>query len=210
MSAGAFDGKTAVRVVRCRISLQSSRLALVKPQSLDLPFLALAHLLADIESRPSSVQLALEAPTRGALDLPPTPVATLEFQAGGNGRVASESFSHVHQSAPAFAEPDLELLALLREGLEQRVGEALEGGVSLDEDAVAVLEALGQRITCRPGRRGVSHRFIHFAGKGEEQQCSERKFVRRGGLQQNVQWWRDKDVRISLHEDGIFGVKGVR
>jgi hypothetical protein len=42
------------------------------------------------------------------------------------------------------------LLALLGQGLEQRGGQAFHRCVSVDHDAVRVLEACGQSGACRP------------------------------------------------------------
>jgi hypothetical protein len=63
--------------------------------------------------------------------------------ADADGLVAAEALAHVDHAALALAEAALELLALGREGFEEGRGEAFEGRVAGDEDAVAVLEALG-------------------------------------------------------------------
>ncbi len=63
--------------------------------------------------------------------------------ADGDGLVSAEPFTHIDHAALALAEATFELLALCWEGFEEGRGEAFEGGVAVDEDAVGVLEALG-------------------------------------------------------------------
>jgi hypothetical protein len=60
-----------------------------------------------------------------------------------NRLVAAEALAHVNHAALALAEATPELLALCREGFEERRREAFEGRVAGDEDAVRILQALG-------------------------------------------------------------------
>ncbi len=64
------------------------------------------------------------------------------------GLVAAEALSHVDHAAAAFAVGLLELLALCRERVDVLGAQALERRVSLDHDAVGLLEAERQRGSC--------------------------------------------------------------
>lgn len=71
------------------------------------------------------------------------PTTTFQFLRYADGLVAAEALAHVHHTAFALAETALELLALRGKGFEEGRCEAFDGGVPVQEDAVAVLEALG-------------------------------------------------------------------
>lgn len=124
-------------------SLQASRLTLIKPQSFYLSLGALHHLFSHIKRRPAAVHLRNGFALTFASDRPPCAIAGLELQTRRDGRIAAESFPHIHEPAPAFFESHFQLLALRRQGVEERRLEAFEGRVALDHDAVAVLQALG-------------------------------------------------------------------
>ena len=105
------------------------------------------HLVLRLQSRPrlhrlkrrlAPVQLAAVPRARGFL----ARSAAFELVAHADGLVAAEALAHVDHAALALTEAALELLALRGEGVDERRGEAFEGRVAGDEDAVAVLEAL--------------------------------------------------------------------
>lgn len=101
--------------------------------------------------------------------------ASFKLDAAGNGLVATESFAHVNQAALAFSVALLQLLASCGQSVDKRRAEAIGGAVALDHDAVTVLKTFGQGSTCNTGLdRGLPASTAHL------------------------------DLRMSLHEDGIF------
>ena len=68
-----------------------------------------------------------------------------------DGLVAAESLAHVDHASSAVTEGSLELLALLRKGLDERRTEAVGGRVSVHHNALGLLEALRQGGTWRRG-----------------------------------------------------------
>lgn len=95
--------------------------------------------------------------------------------------VSPEAFAHVDHASLALAEATLQLLALGGEGVDQGRGEAFDGGVAVDEDAVAVLEAVGE---CRAWRDQYSQVDGGFAG-----------------ITGN---WNLGNLRISLQDEGML------
>jgi hypothetical protein len=74
--------------------------------------------------------------------------ARLELAGHGNGPVSAESLAHVDHALLALGVALLQLLALRREGVLERRPQTLARRVALDHDAVAVLQAEGQRGAC--------------------------------------------------------------
>ena len=57
--------------------------------------------------------------------------------------VTAEALAHVDHAALALAEAAFQLLALCGKSVKEGRGEAFEGRVAGDEDAIRILEALG-------------------------------------------------------------------
>jgi hypothetical protein len=74
--------------------------------------------------------------------------ARLELARHSNGAVAAESLAHVDHALLALGVALLQLLALRGEGVLERRPQTLARRVALDHDAVAVLQAEGERGAC--------------------------------------------------------------
>jgi hypothetical protein len=69
--------------------------------------------------------------------------ASLNLDTWSNRLVATKSFAHIDQASLAFSISLLQLLASGGEGIDEWRAKAVGGGVALDHDTVALLEAFG-------------------------------------------------------------------
>jgi hypothetical protein len=74
--------------------------------------------------------------------------ARLELALDRDGAVATEALAHVNHALFAFGIALLQLLALRGQRVLERRAQTVAGLVALDHDAVAVLQAEGQRGAC--------------------------------------------------------------
>ena len=102
-----------------------------------LSSICLPHTFIIIRARASIQHRHLLLPARSR------PI-TFQLRRNGNGLVTSKAFPHVHHALLAFSIAVLQLLALCRESVDERRSEAVSGAVSVNHNAVGVLEAHGQ------------------------------------------------------------------